>query len=309
MLDGVLTSGLIHGLPLLAEVRIRWRFFPQSIGGWIAALLIAAACLACDWFFYQWRRGGKLFTRPDWTKLFRWRLTLSDLFEVMCLLSMTFVLARFYFRGKQYVGEDGLFRIGDTWSLSPVTALAATVLILALLYRKTPICRTDLRRLLLAQIAAAVALYTLFYPAGALISPLLLACTLAVTAHPTTTLWAMIAIFTIGVPCAVLPECNYRSVSALPLQDLNYLAAIFAAFSHLVFAVAILAMPLNVILMRKNALYILLAIVLMHQSLVAVPEITDFYQYRRSALRDFRLGLRNSPVRTPSEMRARTPSP
>ncbi|MBX9789123.1 MAG: hypothetical protein K2Y37_09430 [Pirellulales bacterium] len=33
----------LHFAPLVAEVRIRWQFFPQSAVGWIAAVLIAAA--------------------------------------------------------------------------------------------------------------------------------------------------------------------------------------------------------------------------------------------------------------------------
>ena len=205
----------LHFVPLLAEVRIRWKFYPQSVGDCAVAVLIGAVCLACDWFIYQWRTGGKFFAKPDWAKLLGWRFRLPALLQAICLLAVLFLLSRFYFYYVVKLETNWPFR-PQYPRLDPNAFFWAGIAITATIVWQLYDAKTSKWRIaILGVIAGLLVTCRWLHPAGALVVPLLVAGALLVGKRTTTLAVLVIALYL--SPLSRFPALNrFRTTTPPP---------------------------------------------------------------------------------------------
>ncbi|MBX9791911.1 MAG: hypothetical protein K2Y37_23555 [Pirellulales bacterium] len=289
----------LHFAPLLAEVRIRWQFFPQSATGWIAAALLAAACLASDWFFHQSRTGGRLFARPDWSKLLRKRCSLVDLLEVICLCAAVFLLSQFYLTLRP--APDFRFN-PNVPRLDPNAFLATGLTAVAMLAWQS--CRGPSRRLSLTLLGVAGALLIgcwWFHPGGTLLVPVLV--TIAViTGMGTNTIVLVTLLAYAGTVAATFVhlwqfvETDYR-----PLLIRRERLYSLADAETVLFASAFVTAAMLSIGLRRTALYILLLAMLFQQAAYFSLPIFKHYLYPPGQFREYYLDIRNRNRSHPGE--------
>ena len=288
MLDGVLTSGLIHGLPLLAAVRIRWQFFPRSLGDCAVAVLIGAACLACDCFFYQWRRGGKLFTRPDWTKLFQWQFRLPALLQTICLLAVLFLLSRFYFYTD--VTPEPTWRnwgfVPEYPRLDPNAFFWAGIAITATMAWQLYNAKSSWWRIAsLGVIAGLIATCRWLHPGGALVIPLLIAAALCVGKR-TTTLAVLVVVLYLS---SVSPVPHHRRSATLSWPGVPPKRHISHADFHTWLVLAAMTTPTLTRTGLRYRLDVVILAMLAQQAAYFAPDIARHYKNPYHEYREYYL--------------------
>jgi hypothetical protein len=277
-LDGIV------GVPLLAAAQIRWRFFPQSMGDCAAAVLIGAACLACDWFFYQWRTGGTFFTKPDWTKLIGWRFLLPALLQATCLLAVLFLLSRFYFYSVVKLEPNWPFR-PQYPRLDPNAFFWAGIAITATIVWQLYHAKASWWRMAsLGVVAGLLVTCRWLHPAGALAIPLLVAGALFVGKRTTTLAVLVVALYLSSV--SPVPQRS-RSITVRP--GIPYKRPISHADIHTWLVLAAMTTPTLTRTGLRYGLDVVILAMLSQQAAYFAPEIARHYKYRYDEQREFYL--------------------
>jgi hypothetical protein len=294
MLDGVLASGLIHGLPLLADVRIHWQYFPQPLGI-PTAFLLAAACLACDWRGWQRRSERTFFERPDWQRVFRFRITLADLFEFFCLLAVIFMLSRFYWTTEPRLDATRSHNYRADACLSPRTFLTAGIIICGLVFwRNWQIWVNNGRTMRMVAFAACIVICRLIHPLGALFAPLAIGALIYFGRRHNALLSVIVVTHLLFVFLAFVSagvQRDHPGASLLP-HDLLILIA-YPRGSELI--AALLMTPFPGPRPRWTRLYALCVAMLANQAIAFSHDIIDYYSHPPSPIRDYHLGVRELP--------------